>query len=61
METTAIDFLAIARREIEAGIPVIPVRAGQKQPPLMNGGTTSASIDLETAGGICSDRPSASG
>ncbi len=41
------DFLVIARREIEAGIPVIPIKAGQKQPPLVSGGTTSASIDLE--------------
>ena len=41
------DFLVIARREIEAGIPVIPIKAGQKQPPLVNGGTTSASIDPE--------------
>ena len=41
------DFLAIARREIEAGIPVIPIRAGEKGPPLVSGGTTSASTDLE--------------
>lgn len=47
MHIVAIDFLTIAHREIEAGIPVIPVKAGQKQPPLVGGGTTSASTDPE--------------
>jgi hypothetical protein len=47
LETTKMDFLAVARREIEAGIPVIPVKTGQKQPPLVAGGTSSASTDPE--------------
>src|SRR5215469_10240797 len=45
--TVEVDFLDIASREIAAGIPVIPIQAGQKQPPLVAGGTTSASADPE--------------
>jgi hypothetical protein len=40
-------FLEIASREIAAGIPVIPVQAGQKSPPLNVGGSASASTDPE--------------
>ena len=38
-------FLKIANREISAGIPVIPVKAGQKSPPLIEGGSSSGSTN----------------
>jgi DNA-binding transcriptional ArsR family regulator len=38
-------FLEIANREIAAGIPVIPIKAGQKGPPLIEGGSSSGSTD----------------
>jgi hypothetical protein len=41
----SVDFLDVASREIAADIPVIPVQPGQKQPPLISGGTTSASTE----------------
>lgn len=45
MKVAIVDFLDIATREIAIGIPVIPIHAGQKQPPLVAGGTTTASTD----------------
>ena len=47
LDRTRVNFLDIASREIALGIPVIPVTAGQKSPPLVTGGTTSASTDPE--------------
>jgi len=40
-----VSFLKIANREISAGIPVIPVKAGQKSPPLIEGGSSSGSTN----------------